>query len=228
VAIARRGREGIASLDRVPDARLAVVYNGVDLARFHPERRPTLRAGARAEAAVPRQTCALLFVGSGFARKGLDVAIEALARLDDRQARLLVLGRGDERPYRVLAERVGVSARVAWLGERADVERWYAAADVLVLPTRYEPFGNVHLEALASGLAVVTTTRAGGAELVASEYGAVVPPDDSPAVARQVERLRCVDATDLAVRARAAAEPFTYERQAAAFDEIYRSLTATG
>lgn len=228
VAIARRGRDEIATHYRVPTVRLAVVYNGVDLARFHPERRPTLRAGARAEAALPREACALLFLGSGFARKGLDIAIETLARLDDRAARLLVLGRGDERPYRALADRVGVGARVAWLGARLDVERWYAAADVLVLPTRYEPFGNVHLEALASGLPVITTTRAGGAEVMAPEYGAVVPPDDTAAVARQVERLRCADAKDVAGRARAAAEPFTYERQAAAFEEIYRSLGASG
>ena len=144
--------------------------------------------------------------------------------VSDRASRLLVVGKGDTRPYRRLAERLGLGERVRWLGPRPDVERWYAAADVLVLPTRYEPFGNVHLEALASGLPVVTTTAAGGAEAVGSECGAIVPPGDPRAVTRALERLRATPSERLTVAARAAAEPFTYERQVVGFERIYRRL----
>jgi UDP-glucose:(heptosyl)LPS alpha-1,3-glucosyltransferase len=149
VAIARRGAEEIARHYAVPAARLSVVYNGVDLERFHPRLRERHRDRARAEAGVPGDAFTTLFAGSGFQRKGLDTALRALARLGDARAHLLVLGRGDEGPYRRLAADLGVAGRVAWLGARPDIERWYGAADALALPTRYEPFGNVHLEALA-------------------------------------------------------------------------------
>ena len=94
-----------------------------------------------------------------------------------------MLGKGDRGPWANLARRSDVADRVVWLGPRPDIERWYAAADVVALPTRYEPFGNVHLEALASGIPVVTTTRAGGAEAITPWSGAVVEPDDPRALA---------------------------------------------
>ena len=228
VAISRRGAEEIGRLYGVPAARLSVVYNGVDLDRYHPDNREHYRAAARREARVSAEAWLVLFAGSGFERKGLTTALEALARLDDPRAQLVVLGKGDARPYQVLAERLGIAARVAWLGARPDIERWYAAADVLALPTRYEPFGNVHLEALASGLPVVTTTFAGGAEAVSPDCGAVVEPRDAGALAAALDRLRAADPVRLAAAARAAAEPFTYERQVAAFEGIYKRLPAVG
>ena len=226
VAISRRGAEEIAALYGVKEARLTVVYNGVDLERYRPDNRQQFRAAARREAGVPAATWLVLFAGSGFERKGLATALEALPQLADGDARLLVLGKGDVRPYGALAERLGVAARVVWLGPRPDIERWYAAADALALPTRYEPFGNVHLEALASGVPVVTTTRAGGAEAVTTECGAVVEPRDPLGLARALDRLRDSDPVRLAAAARAAAEPFTYERQVAGFERIYRRLPA--
>jgi UDP-glucose:(heptosyl)LPS alpha-1,3-glucosyltransferase len=225
VAISRRGAEEIARLYGVPDTRLTVIYNGVDLDRYHPDNRAQLRAGARAEAGVAGDTWLVLFAGSGFERKGLMTAIEALARLDDRNARLLVLGKGDTRPYKALAEGLRVAGRVTWLGPRPDIERWYAAADALALPTRYEPFGNVHLEALASGLPVVTTTQAGGAEVVTPACGAVVEPRDPDALSAALDRLRASDAAALAAAARAAAEPFTYARQVMGFERIYKRIS---
>jgi UDP-glucose:(heptosyl)LPS alpha-1,3-glucosyltransferase len=224
VAISRHGAAEIARLYGVADARLTVVYNGVDLVRFHPDNRDRLRAAARAEAGVAADAWVTLFAGSGFERKGLATAVEALAALGDRSSRLLVLGKGDTRAYRVLAERMEVAPRVVWLGARPDVERWYAAADALVLPTLYEPFGNVHLEALASGLPVVTTTVAGGAEAVGAGSGAVVPPRQPAAVASALTRLRGADRSGLTAAARSAAEPFTYARQVGGFEQVYRRV----
>ena len=228
VAISRQGAGEIRHLYGVPDTRLTVVYNGVDLTRFHPDNRGQHRDGARAEAGVPADAWVALFAGSGFERKGLATAVEGLAALGDRSSRLLVVGKGDVQPYRRLAERLQIDGRVAWLGARPDVERWYAAADALVLPTRYEPFGNVHLEALASGLPVVTTTAAGGAEVVGPDRGAVVPPGDVRALAGALARLRDTDRHRLASAARAAAEPFTFDRQVAEFERIYRRLPGRG
>ena len=207
VAISRRGAEEIAKLYGVPPARLSVIYNGVDLERYHPDNRARFRAAARGEARLAPEGWVVLFAGSGFERKGLATAIEAFARLDERGANLVVVGKGDQ-----------------GLGPRPDIERWYAAADALALPTRYEPFGNVHLEALASGLPVVTTTAAGGAEVVTPACGAAVEPGDPVALAAALMRVRALDPARAAAAARTAAEPFTYERQVAEFERIYRRL----
>ena len=224
VAISRAGRDEIARLHGVPDARLSVVYNGVDLQRFHPRLRDAHRAAARDEAGVSPAASLLLFAGSGFERKGLDVALGALRVLDDPAARLVVIGRGDVARYRALAAELGVGGQVVWLGVRPDIERWYAAADVLVLPTRYEPFGNVHLEALAMGLPVVTSRVAGGAEVVDARCGAAVDPRSPDEVAGAVARLRARPRTEVAAAARAAAEPFTFARQVSELERIYKRV----
>lgn len=228
VAIARRGKHEIESLYGVAPERVAVVYNGVDLERFHPRNRATLRGLARAEAGISGDAWTVLFVGSGFDRKGLSTAIEALARLDDRESRLLVIGRGDVGPLQRLGESLGVGSRISWLGPRRDIERWYAAADVCVLPSRYEPFGNVHLEALASGLPIVTSTEAGGREVIEEGVnGAVVAPRDPGAVAAALMGWRPGEgrrATAVIDAARKAAEPFTYAAQVAGFARIYANF----
>ena len=229
VAIAQVGRREIEALYGVSPGRLAVVYNGVDLVRFHPANRSRYRAGARAEAGLPSGAFTALFVGSGFARKGLATAIEAFAAFRDGESRLVVVGKGDRRPYQALAARSGVGERVVWLGARSDLERWYAAADIVVLPSRYEPFGNVHLEALAAGLPVVASARAGGAEIIADGInGSVVDPVDSRAVTAALEVFRQRREGEVAAAARGSAEPYTYAAQVDGFARIYhRSARAT-
>jgi len=228
VAIARAGKREIETLYGVSPERVTVIYNGVDLERFHPRNRKLVRGAARSEAGIPAEAWTAIFVGSGFERKGLATTIEALSRLTDRTSRLIVVGKGDTRPYRAVAERLGTGQRVVWLPPRADIERWYAAADACVLPTRYEPFGNVHLEALASGLPVVASTAAGGSELIRSGVnGAVVDPRDPAAVAAALEHVREIGRAGAAAEAaRASAEPFTYAAQAAAFSDLYAACAA--
>jgi UDP-glucose:(heptosyl)LPS alpha-1,3-glucosyltransferase len=223
VAIAARGVEEIRRWHGVPAERLSLVYNGVDLERFHPERGRPSRESRLRDVGVPAGSFAVLFVGSGFARKGLATAIEALAA-GSAGVHLLVIGRGAPGPYEALAERRGVGDRVRWLGPRPDTERWYAVADAVVLPTRYEPFGNVHLEALASGVPVVASDRAGGAELIQDGVnGYVVDPLDATAVARALDRIRSGPPGAMAEAARRAALPFTHAAQAERFAGIYRS-----
>lgn len=225
VAIARVGKDEIRRLYGVPDRRVTVVYNGVDLERFHPRNRERHRIAAREEAGIPRDACVLVFVGSGFSRKGLGTAIETLARVDDRTARLVVVGRGDDARYRSLSARAGVVERVAWLGARPDVERWYAAADVVLLPARYEPFGNVHLEALASGTPVLASRRAGGSEVIADgANGAIREPEDSGGFAEAVMALRARPVAERVTLARRSAEPYTYRRQVAELRTIWKRL----
>ena len=225
VAIAEAGRREIEALYGVASDRVAVVYNGVDLERFHPANRARYRGAARAEAGIPADAYTVLFVGSGFARKGLATTIDAFAAFSDRGSRLVVLGKGDAREYGALASRLGVGERVVWLGARDDPERWYAAADIVLLPSRYEPFGNVHLEALASGLPVVASTRAGGSEVIAEGInGAVVSPTDARAIASALEGFRERRVADVTAAARRSAEPYTYAAQVNGFAQVYAQV----
>ena len=225
VAISARGKAEIERLYGTPADRVSLIYNGVDLARFDPVTLARVRDAARAELGLTAHAWTVLFVGSGFERKGLGPLIEALARVAEPGARLVVAGKGDRAAYGALAARLGVAERVVWTGPRADVERLYAAADVVALPARYEPFGNVHLEALSSGRPVLTSVHAGGAELISQgKNGWVAEEVSAAAIAEGLARLRSSDARTLARAARAAAEPYTYAAQAAGFEALYRRL----
>jgi UDP-glucose:(heptosyl)LPS alpha-1,3-glucosyltransferase len=215
LAISGRGRAEIRSLYGTPADRVSLVYNGVDQVRFHPDRRARDGAAVRDALGLGADDWVVLFVGSGFERKGLAPLLDGLARLGDRRCRLVVAGKG----------RAELGERVLWLGARLDVERLYGAADVVALPARYEPFGNVHLEALASGVPVLTSARAGGAELVSQgENGWVVDDPDAAQVAAGLEALRGLDPGRARAAARKSAEPFTYGAQVDALVRIYRDL----
>jgi UDP-glucose:(heptosyl)LPS alpha-1,3-glucosyltransferase len=213
-------RDQIARRHGVPDARLAVVYNGVDLARFHPARR-SQGLQMRAELG-PGGGPLWLFVGSGFERKGLDTALRALVT---SPGTLAVAGRDDTQRWRARAEKLGVESRVRWLGARADVERLCGAADALLLPTRYDAFANACLEAAAAGLPVVTSAANGAAEVLGSGGLVVEHADDAAGFAAALaslalpdERRRRGDA------ARAAAEAFSWDAHVAALRALYARI----
>jgi glycosyltransferase involved in cell wall biosynthesis len=95
-----------------------------------------------------------------------------------------------------------------------------------VLPSRYEPFGNVHLEALAAGLPVVASSCSGGAEVITEGVnGSVVSPTDTRAVTSALERFRERSAAELTEAARRSAEPHTYAAQVEGFARVYARVT---
>lgn len=163
--------------------RVEVIYNGVDKTNLACARQEGARQEARLALGLEPDRPCLLFLGSGFERKGLAFAIKALADLPE--AALLVAGKDRTAPYRRLARRLGLAARVRFLGQRRDGPRLLAACDALVLPTIYDPCANACLEALAAGRPVVTTTQNGACELVRpGESGALLSdPADHAALA---------------------------------------------
>jgi UDP-glucose:(heptosyl)LPS alpha-1,3-glucosyltransferase len=150
---------------------MSTIYNGVDTDRFHTGVRQRLRGEQRTAWGVSADELVLLYVGSGFHRKGLDAAVKALGELRRRgltNTRLVVVGKGRLGPYQRLAHKLSVADLVRFDGHRRDVERCYAGADLFVLPTLYDPFANACLEAMACGLPVITTEANGAAELLHS------------------------------------------------------------
>ena len=146
----------IIDLYHYPADKIDIVQNGVPLEKFRFD--PEVREKSRTELKLKPDQIALLFVGSGWERKGLLFAIEAMQLCKNRKMRLLVAGRGNQRSYK--------SKRVQFLGEVPDLVRIYAAADIFILPTIYDPFANACLEALACGLPVMTTRANGFSEII--------------------------------------------------------------
>ncbi|TDJ06047.1 MAG: glycosyltransferase family 1 protein [Deltaproteobacteria bacterium] len=169
----------------VRDEDLAVVYNGVDPERFHPRLRAQAGAELRRVLGIGSEEMVLLMLGSGYARKGLRPLLESLPEVVRQwpALRLLVAGRDKRRSdYEALAHRLGLGDRVHFLGWSDDAEVCFAAADLFVLPTVYDSFAYTVLEALASGIPVVTTANAGAAELIEpGVHGEVLPADFRPA-----------------------------------------------
>ncbi|MDP2047189.1 MAG: glycosyltransferase family 4 protein [Deltaproteobacteria bacterium] len=179
IANSRQVRDEIIRLYGVDPARLRVIYNGLDRQRFHPLD-PGAAAALRQRLGAPEHGAVILFVGSGFERKGLTYLLQAFGSLRDKASHLWVVGKGHSAPYLRAAERLGVADRVRFWGPAAETAPFYQAATVLVLPTLYDPCSNVVLEALACGTPAVTTAANGAAEFITpGENGAVIPqPDD--------------------------------------------------
>ncbi|WP_435928374.1 glycosyltransferase family 4 protein [Dryocola sp. BD613] len=147
----------------IPANKIHVIYNAIDSSRFVPAT-PEQRTAWREEINLPQQAVALVFVGSGFERKGLASAIRAVANSDRY---LIVVGQDKaEKNYRALAQTLGCQDRIMFMGMQKNTLPFYQAADGLLLPTLYDPFPNVILEAMACGLPVITTPTCGGAEFI--------------------------------------------------------------
>src|SRR5205823_3355169 len=154
-----------------PADKIDIVRTGISLDRFRFD--PAAREKSRADLELKPDEIPLLFAGSGWERKGLRFAIEAMELCRDRKLRLLVAGRGDACGYK--PKRFFTKEPVRFLGEVVDLRPIYAAADIFILPSIYDPFSNACLEALASGLAVITTRDNGFSEVIENGiHGSIV------------------------------------------------------
>lgn len=198
----------------VPPARLAVIYNGVDTERFHPARRAVLGPPLRRELGIATDASLCAAIGSGFRRKGFDLLITLWQRSPPGGAALVLVG-DDERlaSWRRRAAESGLAGRVVVTGPRRDVDAVLAAADVACVPSRQEAFGNVVLEACAAGVPVVTSRRAGAAELLDGTLGSLVvdDPENLDALAGALQRALGPDHEALARAARRRAEALPWD-----------------
>lgn len=171
-----------------PPERIEVVYNGLPSDHFGFQSSDR-REQSRRLLKLDPDDYAILFAGTGWARKGLDCALAAVARLPgNTRPRLLVAGKGNPLPYLRRLEHTA-AGRVQFLGPVRDMAAVYAAADVFVLPTVYDPFSNACLEALAAGLPVLTTHANGFAEILTPGVdGEVFDAGDSEALADRLAR----------------------------------------
>ncbi len=121
-----------------------------------------------------------LFIGHNFERKGLKELLVALSRLSSREFHLSVVGEDKNRAlYENLAKHLGLASHVSFFGKVDNPISFYQKADCLVIPSLYDPFANVTVEALAMGLFVISSHTNGGKEIITDESGLVVENDDN-------------------------------------------------
>lgn len=173
IAISDHAYEQLTTSYRLDEEDVEMIPHGVDTDWFYPrdEQHP----------AVDDEKTTLLYVGRLGARKGLDLALRALAEVDDESVEFLIAGTGrHEESLRELARELGIADRVRFLGyvPDEDLPVLYSSADVFVLPSRYEGFGLVLLEAMACGTPVIGADAGGIPTAISdSEYGRVVERD---------------------------------------------------
>lgn len=210
----------------VPENKIHVIYSGIDTESFHPRLKQLHRQSIREKHGIPLGATLFLFVGSGFERKGMPALLRAMANLPET-AYLMAVGKDKHLThYENSARRLGVASRIRFLGAQADTKPFYGAADALVLPTLYDPFPNVALEAMACGLPVITSFKSGAAELIQpGENGFVCDALDVGALTGLMEKLlspaNCLKHGEVA---RTTVEPYNLEHMGQKLLNFYLSL----
>jgi len=228
VAISEMVKEDIIDHYGISEGQIVVVYNGVNTERFHPRNR-RYRAEIRERYGLRPKELVFLFVSHNFRLKGLRYLIQALALIKRKRqnVKLLVIGWDKAGPYRRLAKKVGCADDVLFAGGVNDLERYYPSADMLVHPTFYDACSLVVLEALASGLPVITT-RYNGAGWIISEgkEGFILDdPRNVKALAEKILALSIPNKLEETSRAaRDLAQRFSHQRCYQAMLEIFQEL----
>lgn len=173
LATSHQERADLIELYGVAEEVIHVVGNGYNPDRFSLEHRHSVRAEVRDRLGIAPDELSVLFAANELSRKGFAVLLRALAILQPERVRIDVVGKADPAPMVAAARSDGWVPDVHWHGRTPTIENFYAAADLMVLPTYYEPFGLVIVEALATGLPVVTTRVAGASPYVTAECGRI-------------------------------------------------------
>jgi glycosyltransferase involved in cell wall biosynthesis len=205
----------------VPPERIRVILNGVDLQEFSPGEAKRQTWG------LPEGVTLALFAGNAQTpRKNLDTVLRALAQVPELQ--LVVAGTTTGTTYPQLVASLDLSNRVHFLEHRTDVPELMKAVNFFVFPSRYEACSLVLLEAMASGLPVITAKTAGGAEIITPECGIVLPePDDIQGLARALSLL----ASDREQRhqmgqaARSIAQQYSWTSMAQTYVDLFEELS---
>lgn len=219
VAVSQKVRGELVQIG-VPAERIRVILNGVDPHEFRPG--PADRRALGLAEGVPLA----LFAGDiRTPLKNLDTVLHALQQVPDLH--LAVAGATAGSAFPQLAASLGLAGRVTFLGFRADMPELMRAVDLFVFPSRFDSCPLVLLEAMASGLPIVTASTVGASELVSSGCGIVVPePDDRAALAQALRKLAgdAAERGKMGAAARAIAERHGWQAMARSYVQLYQEL----
>jgi UDP-glucose:(heptosyl)LPS alpha-1,3-glucosyltransferase len=209
--------------------QVEVVYSGSDCKHFTPDNRTKYRREVRKWFEIDQDDFLILFVGNDFMRKGLDTILKAIPDLLKvcPHLKALIVGKDrHEKKFKKLALSLGIENEVIFAGHHPDTSCFYAAADIFALPSRFDPFPNAVLEAMASGLPVIVTEMSGAYEVVDGSGLVLKNPESETELVSKImilldERLR----TKMGINARKKAESLSWdihmERMLRIYKEVY-------
>jgi len=226
IANSFRGKDEIIRHYGVPSKRIRVIYNPVDADRFIGPARMEMRDEVRKTLGVADSDRCILFVGSGFKRKGLLYAVRAAAKLRETW-QFIVIGRDRTSVYEKEASRLGIRPFVHFIGPVTDVEKYYLAADLFLFPTIYEPFSNACLEAMAAGMPVVTSRINGASEIVVEGTNGYIIEDplNADEIKDRVERALQLNRDGVIEHNREYLRPFSWQNHVRQLLEVYSEVT---
>lgn len=228
LAISKIVKNELMEVYDVPDQKIEIIYDGIDLSRFDPKVIKAERQKTREEFGIPLDSKLILFLGNGFKRKGLATLLESIPLIHDEELYCLVVG-GDKtmESYKNMAKELSIRERVVFTGVQKEAARFYGAADIFILPSLQEAFGNVVLEAMASGLSVITTRVAGASEVLSKGMEAFIleNPHDVKGLALLIEKwLTSTNKEELSITAREIAGDYTLEANARAIERLCKEF----
>lgn len=225
ICISNMVKQDILTHFTITEDKLVTIYNGINSNQFTPAWGEEQRQ-LRQELDLPQDKRILIFVGSGFERKGVKEAIQAVAKTNE-DTLLLVVGKEKKiKSYQALAEQLGVNERVYFMGVRTDVGKLMAASDLLLHPAHYEPFGNVVLEAMAAGLGVIVSDFVGAKDLVEpNKNGFICEAFSADSIVDSLAKCETQSQLQqLGHNARHTAQQFTIERMVNDMTALYSTL----
>jgi len=235
IAISAVVKKDLIHYNHLPAVKVRIVRNGVDLDKFHIRNREIYREETRKGLKLEDGDILILFVAHNFRLKGLRPLIDAMAELrmryDHNSFKLGVLGDGKKSAFSRYARKKGVGDKVIFIGGRADTPRYYAAADICVHPSFYDPSALVVMEAMASGLPVITAAYCGTSEIIedGKEGYVVGNPDNTGELTDRILKLKDYEKRNFMGRqARRRAKQFPYARNMQQILEIYDEYSRLG
>ncbi len=223
IAISQSVADDLARLYSMSEEKIRVVYSGVDYDEFSPDNRKKYSGEIRERHGIGDDEKIILFQGNPFDRKGLEYTIRALP-LTPKGTKLLAVGNDDIIPYMKIAKKLGVDKKIIHIAFTSEMKKYFAAADAFVLPSLYDTFALVVLEAMASGCGVVSSKYAGASELIEDgKEGFVIDPKNPGDIAEKINII-LNDGNIFRKNARKKAEQCGWDRTAKEMLEVFEEV----
>lgn len=176
-------KDELLKLYNIPNSKLRVVHPGVFWERFSSVNKEDIRYEIRRRHGLSSEDVVVLFVSMNFELKRLDLVLKGMAAVINKEKKksnlkLLVVGKGDEKGFKGLLQDLGISMQVIFAGITREVEKYYMAADIFAMPSIFDTFGLVVLEAMAAGLPVIISENVGARDLVKQGLNGFILPED--------------------------------------------------
>ena len=177
IANSQMVKNDVVSTYKINPKKISVIHNGIEIKKFNYQKSFDKLSN---EFSIKKDQKILLYVGSGFKRKGVKEFLQIISKLRNLDIKAFVIGKEkDIEYYQELSLKLKIDDRVIFTGPREDVDDFYTISDIFLLPTHYEPFSNVVLEAMGFENAVFTTKQNGASEVLDSSFIMNNPSDFS-------------------------------------------------